>query len=61
MQRGVVGAAVLILAAAIAGAAPRVIGPDDRVLERASVVAEAEAFWVRDGVEPADAPDTRWR
>ena len=50
MQRGVVGAVVLILAAAIAGAAPQVIGPDDRVLERASVVADAESFWVSDGV-----------
>ena len=50
MQRGVVGAVVLILAAAVAVAAPRVIGPDDRVLERASVVAEAESFWVSDGV-----------
>ncbi len=50
MQRGVVGALVLILAAAVVGAAPQVIGPDDRILERASVVQEAESFWVRDGV-----------
>jgi len=49
MQRGVVGAVVLVLAAAVAGAAPRVIGPDDRILDRASVVAEADSFWVRDG------------
>ncbi len=50
MQRGFIGAVVLLLAAALAGAAPRVIGPDDRVLDRASVVAQAGAFWVRDGV-----------
>ena len=50
MQRGVVGAVVLVLAAALAGAAPLVIGPDDRILDRASVVAEADSFWVRDGV-----------
>jgi Carboxypeptidase regulatory-like domain len=50
MQRGIIGAGVLLLAATLAGAAPQVIGPDDRVLERASVVAEAGSFWVRDGV-----------
>ena len=35
MQRGVIGAVVLVLAAAVAGAAPQVIGPDDRILDRA--------------------------
>jgi len=50
MQRGVVGAVVLVVVAAVVGAAPQVIGPDDRVLDRASVVAEAGSFWVRDGV-----------
>lgn len=52
MQRGVVGVVVLVLVAALAGAAPQVIGPDDRVLDRARVVAEAGSFWVRDGVNP---------
>ena len=41
MQRGVVGAVVLVLAATLSGAAPQVIGPDDLVLDRASLVAEA--------------------
>ncbi len=50
MQRGVVGAVVLVLAATLVGAAPQVIGPNDLVIDRASVVAEADSFWVRDGV-----------
>ena len=50
MQRGVIGAVVLILTAAVVAAAPRVIGPDDRILERASIVPESGSFWVRDGM-----------
>ncbi len=50
MQRGLVGSVVLLLVASLAGAAPRVIGPDDRVVDRAAVIAEAGSYWVRDGV-----------
>lgn len=50
MQRNAVIIAVCAtLVAATGGAAPRVLGPDDRPLEHASVVADADAYWVRDG------------
>jgi protocatechuate 3,4-dioxygenase beta subunit len=51
MQRGVAGiAALILLAAGAVTASPRVVGPDDRPLDRATVMAEAESYWVRDGV-----------
>jgi hypothetical protein len=47
MQRGAVAhLVVLTLTAAVAGAAPQVLGPDDRPLERAAVISDAGAFWV---------------
>lgn len=49
MQREVVGyfcIGLLTLVASATGAAPQVLGPDDRPLERASIVADADAFWV---------------
>jgi len=49
MQREIVGVVVLTLVATLAGAAPRVLGPDDRPLDRAAVIADADAFWVRNG------------
>lgn len=50
-RRGVAGiAALIVLMAASAPAAPMVLGPDDRPLDRAAVLAEADSYWVRDGV-----------
>lgn len=52
MQRAaakVVGVSLMLLMAASAGAAPRVLGPDDRPIDQVEVVAHADAFWVRDG------------
>ena len=52
MQRGTVAIIGLLLAAAVAAeAAPRVLGPDDRPRDRATVMADADAFWVRDGAD----------
>jgi hypothetical protein len=50
MQRAV-GQVVLALTlvAASAGAAPQVLGPDDRPIEPTAVVADADAYWVRHG------------
>lgn len=50
MQRGFVGHFVILtLLATMAGAAPAVIGPDDRPLSDAAVLADADSFWVGHG------------
>ncbi len=50
MQRGVVGMAVgFCLVAAGVLASPQVLGPDNRVLDDATIVADADTYWVRDG------------
>jgi len=50
MRRGFVGhCMVMALLAAVAGAAPAVIGPDDRPLSNAAVLADADAYWVGHG------------
>ncbi len=48
-RRAVAIAIVVILMTAVGEAAPRVLGPDDRPLDRAAVLADADAYWVRDG------------
>lgn len=51
MQRGVTGIVVFILlAVGSASTSPQVVGPDDRPLDRAAVIAEAGSYWVRNGV-----------
>jgi hypothetical protein len=41
---------VIALMTAAGEAAPRVLGPDDRPLDRAAVLPDADAYWVSDGV-----------
>lgn len=67
MQRGVIVLVmVTALVTAAVEAAPRVLGPDDRPLAHASVTADADAYWVRDGaglpvlLRPDDENDLRF-
>ncbi len=50
MQRRITGVtALVVLAAAVLGAAPQVFGPDGLVVDRARVEADPDGAWVRDG------------
>jgi protocatechuate 3,4-dioxygenase beta subunit len=50
MQRQVIGTLVGLLAATgVAMAAPSVLGPDEKTVERATVHADAGTYWVHDG------------
>ena len=49
LRTGLAVVVALIVMTAAGEAAPRVLGPDDRPLDRAAVLADAGAFWVSDG------------